>query len=94
MRSVRWGVKLGITRLCWVVYCGSVQDMETKTKIRSYEERYREMRDALVEDIQLLRREGMTFQEIGDQLGVTRGAVNNFLKGYNLRSGKAEADRD
>ena len=54
-----------------------------------WDERYQLLRDEFRADIELMRGNGMSFRQIGEKLGVTRGAVNNFLKGYNLR-GKAD----
>ena len=51
-------------------------------KIMPWKERYELLREEMARDIITMRNNNLTFQQIGDKLGVTRGAVNNFMKHY------------
>jgi predicted transcriptional regulator len=51
-------------------------------KIMRWDERYKLLREEMAHDILLMRNNKLTFQQIGDKLGVTRAAVNNFIKHY------------
>jgi transcriptional regulator len=52
--------------------------------MKTYKERRRELRAEMILDIMVLRKKGMTMEHIGHKLGVTRGAINNLLKGYEI----------
>jgi len=45
-----------------------------------FKERYHVLRAETVKDIEALRAKGLTFQQVGDLMGMTRTGVNNFLK--------------
>lgn len=59
--------------------------LDANGHVMRWDERYRLLRQEFQADIELMRSNGLTFQQIGNKLGVSRAAVNNFLKGYNLR---------
>lgn len=47
-------------------------------------QRQRALREETIKDIMLLKDQGLTYQQVGDLMGMTRTAVHNFVKGYNL----------
>ena len=55
-----------------------------ETKVKTIRERQRALRDEILQEMKVLRDQGMTMAEIGKLFGVKRAAVNNFLKGNNL----------
>lgn len=56
--------------------------------ITPFAERYEALHAETRRDLQALRDKGLTFQQIGDLMGMTRAGVNNFLKGYSLKRRK------
>lgn len=51
-------------------------------QVMSWREREQELVREMLADIKAMRDNGLSYAQIGAKLGVTRGAVNNFEKGY------------